>query len=49
MVVLPVLVTVEEPKTAKLSAVPRFGGVVAAKALFCTMPSAEIISTDITK
>ena len=47
--VAPVLVNVEEPKTAKLLAVPMFGLVVAAKALLCTMLKAEIISIDITK
>jgi hypothetical protein len=47
--VLPVLVTVEEPKTAKLLDVPRFG-VLVAKTLFCIiMPEAESISIDITK
>ncbi|WKT57424.1 hypothetical protein QVH35_08485 [Candidatus Nitrosotenuis chungbukensis] len=42
----PVLVTVVPPKTANVLAVPSGD---AAKALFCIIPEAESISTDITK
>ena len=46
---LPVLVTVEELKTAKLLADPRSVIADVAKALFWTMIEAESISTTITK